>query len=94
MIKATALKPVTTEKMDIVAHVLTKKSQNIKIEYSQQADLVPYAVEYHQYRLPLCLTTRLKEQRKNLHWYKHQYYCVGDCILQILFSSYLNFSYC
>lgn len=45
MIKATALKPVTTEKMDIVAHVLTKKSQNIKIEYSQQADLVPHAVE-------------------------------------------------
>ena len=45
MIKATALKPVTTENMNIVADVLTKRSQNIKIEYSQQADLVPYAVE-------------------------------------------------
>lgn len=45
MIKATALKPVTTENMNIVADVLTKRSQNIKIEYSQQADLVPHAVE-------------------------------------------------
>lgn len=45
MIKANALKPVTTENMNIVADVLTKRSQNIKIEYSQQADLVPHAVE-------------------------------------------------
>ena len=45
MIKATALKPVTTENMNIVADVLTKRSQNIKIEYSQQADLGPHAVE-------------------------------------------------
>ena len=45
MIKATALKPVTTENMDIVTDMLTKRSQNIKIEYSQHADLVPHAVE-------------------------------------------------
>lgn len=45
MIKATVLKPVTTENMNIVASVLTKRSQNIKIEYSQQADQVPRAVE-------------------------------------------------
>ena len=25
----------------------------------------------------------------SLHWYKHQYCCTVDCILQILFSSYL-----
>lgn len=42
MIKATALKPVTTENMNIVANVLTKKTQNIKIEYSQQANLIPH----------------------------------------------------
>ena len=45
MIKATALKPVTTENMNIVTNVLTKRSQNIKIEYSQNAILVPHAVE-------------------------------------------------
>lgn len=45
MIKVTALKPVTTENMNIVANVLTKRSQNIKIEYSQNADLAPHAVE-------------------------------------------------
>lgn len=45
MIKATALKPVTTENMNIVANVLTKKSQDIKIEYSQNVNLVPHAVE-------------------------------------------------
>lgn len=45
MIKATALRSVSTENMDIVANVLTKSSQNIKIEYSQNADLVPHAVE-------------------------------------------------
>ena len=34
----------------------------------------------------------------SLHWYKHQCYCVGDCMLQILFSSpyggYNEYSYC
>lgn len=45
MIKATALKPITTENINIVANVLTKRSQNIKIEYSQNADQVPRAVE-------------------------------------------------
>lgn len=45
MIKATALKLVTAENRDLVADVLTKRSQNIKIEYSQNADLVPHAVE-------------------------------------------------
>lgn len=43
MIKATALKPVTTENLNIVANVLTKRSQNIKIVYSQNADLAPHA---------------------------------------------------
>lgn len=43
MIKATALKLVTAENRDLVADVLTKRSQNIKIEYSQNADLVPHA---------------------------------------------------
>lgn len=38
MIKATALKLVTAENRDLVADVLTKRSQNIKIEYSQNAD--------------------------------------------------------
>lgn len=45
MIKATALKPVSTENMSIVSNVLTKRSQNITIEYSQDADLVPRSVE-------------------------------------------------
>ena len=45
MIKATALKPVTDENRNLVADVLTKRSQNIKIEYSQNAELVPPAVE-------------------------------------------------
>lgn len=45
MIKATALKPVTDENRNFVADVLTKRSQNIKIEYSQNAELVPPAVE-------------------------------------------------
>ena len=45
MIKATALKLVTAENRDLVADVLTKRSQNIKIEYSQNADVVPHAVE-------------------------------------------------
>lgn len=45
MIKATALKPVSTEKMSVVSNVLTKRSQNITIEYSQNAELVPHAVE-------------------------------------------------
>ena len=46
MIKATALKPVTDENRNLVADVLTKRSQNIKIEYNQNAELVPPAVEY------------------------------------------------
>lgn len=45
MIKATALKPAATENTNIVADVLTKRSQNIKIEYSQHSNQVPYAVE-------------------------------------------------
>lgn len=48
MINATALRPVSTENMDVVSNVsnvLTKSNQNIKIEYSKQADLVPRAVE-------------------------------------------------
>ena len=28
-------------------------------------------------------------EASSLHWYKHQYCCTVDCILQILFSSYL-----
>lgn len=48
MINATALRPVSAENMNVVSNVsnvLTKRSQNIKIEYSMQADLVPRAVE-------------------------------------------------
>ena len=48
MINATALRPVSSENMNVVSNVsnvLTKRSQNIKIEYSVQADLVPRAVE-------------------------------------------------
>ena len=48
MINATALRPVFAENMNVVSNVsnvLTKSSQNIKIEYSKQADLVPRAVE-------------------------------------------------
>ena len=48
MINATALRPVSAENMSIVSNVssvLTKNSQNIKIEYSKQADLIPSAVE-------------------------------------------------
>lgn len=48
MINATALKPVSAENINVVSNVsnvLTKRSQNIKIEYSKQADLVPRAVE-------------------------------------------------
>jgi len=48
MINATALRPVSAENMKVVSNVfnvLTKSSQNIKIEYSKQADLVPPAVE-------------------------------------------------
>ena len=44
MINATALRPVFAENMNVVSNVsnvLTKSSQNIKIEYSKQADLVP-----------------------------------------------------
>ena len=48
MINATALRPVSAENMNVVSNVsnvLTKSSQNIKIEYSKQAGLVPPAVE-------------------------------------------------
>ena len=48
MINATALRLVSAENMNVVSNVsnvLTKSSQNIKIEYSKQADLVPPAVE-------------------------------------------------
>lgn len=48
MINVTALRPVSAENMNVVSNVsnvLTKSSQNIKIEYSKQADLVPLAVE-------------------------------------------------
>ena len=46
MIKATALKPVTDENRNFVADVLTKRSQNIKIEYSQNAKLMPPGREH------------------------------------------------
>ena len=48
MINATALRPVPVENISIisnVSNVLTKNSQNIKIEYSKKADLIPGAVE-------------------------------------------------
>lgn len=50
MIKACALKPVTAEAMK-VSEVLTKSSQNIKIEYSQSADMVPRSVENLAYKM-------------------------------------------
>lgn len=45
MIKAIALKPVSAENKDIVANILTKRSQNIKIEYSQNTNSIPNSVE-------------------------------------------------
>lgn len=45
MIKAAALKPVTTGDMNIVNNVLTNGHQNIKIEYSEEENLVPHVVE-------------------------------------------------
>ena len=51
MIKATALKPVSNEKISNISNVLTKRSQNITIEYSQNADLVPHAVENLAYKM-------------------------------------------
>lgn len=45
MIKASALKPLASDYKNTVADVLTKRSQDIIIEYSQSSDLVPHAVE-------------------------------------------------
>ena len=45
MIKAAALKPVTTGDMNIVNNVLTNGHQNIKIEHSEEENLVPHVVE-------------------------------------------------
>ena len=48
MINATALKPVCDDivrEVSNISNVLTRSSQNIKIEYSMQAELVPHAVE-------------------------------------------------
>lgn len=54
MINATALRLVSAENMNVisnVSNVLTKSSQNIKIEYSKQADLIPSAVESLAFRM-------------------------------------------
>lgn len=51
MIKAAALKPVDNRNENVVANVLTKKSQNIKIECSETANLVPNTVENIAYKM-------------------------------------------
>lgn len=51
MIKAAALKPVSTENINVVSNALTRRSQNIVIEYSRDIDHVPRAVEELAYRM-------------------------------------------